>query len=575
MVRKISDQENFFICSHIQEGVKNGESDEQIQERRKWLAERLDLSLHTIAAISAHLKIRAAKILEGFPTEMHEEARERIALIGGAARADAQEIFAAEKGVDVRIVAAMTDGVMPEDVGGIGLSGEHADYDNETKQKWRKEWAQFIDENTDKKNRSSMRVLCLPGKKCLEIPLYLQLGFSPKNIVGVEGGDRVARAEFELNALRFGIDYRMCDLEDVLSTEKPFDVVSLDFHGFMGKKNFEICQRVPLADKALVMTNFLARREKGFCKEFFAHLMTRYNEAIGVRQLDHEVGKRQASLLRGFVNGVIEKVSPLMLVLGLKRPKKVNPENLNLDEARGQMCPGLYNVGMLAHNKMRAFGPKVENFVEKPMAATPVAQLEMGEKRKFAVGLAVKEEYRLMSLEIIAALCELGKVEPDRLSDVSRLRPFFEIFAHTIFETPHLRKIRKTSYKSDTTSSSMYTTDMAVLETPSAVYAEVRRTAAFLLRCIERKINEQEREDSFDSSEMNMAIFISNHANNGHRRPKAHFMPKEDSIILRKGDAILEHFPLRHFMQDVRKFARIFDQDAWEQAFGQHRSIIE
>jgi len=34
-----------------------------------------------------------------------------------------------------------------------------------------------------------MKVLCLPGLKCLEIPLYLELGFRAENIVGVEAGE--------------------------------------------------------------------------------------------------------------------------------------------------------------------------------------------------------------------------------------------------------------------------------------------------------------------------------------------------------------------------------------------------
>ncbi len=580
MARKITPEENYFVCSFIQEGTKEGLGDEQIQERRKWLSEKLELSLPTIAAITAHLKIRAQKLLADIPTELIDDARARVDGIGGAARSEMQTNLANDWGIDRILVEAMTDGVMPDHGRETGSSGEHADYDNETKRKWRKEWAQFIDENTDKKNRARMRVLCLPGKNCLEIPLYVQLGFDPKNIVGVEGGDRVARAEFELNAPKLGIDHRVGDLEDILSTEAPFDVVSLDFHGFMGKKNFEICQRIPLADKAVVMTNFLARREKGFSKDILAHQMTRFNEVMVERGLDREVEKRQHSLLKDFVNGVVTSISPLMYMLGIKEPKTVSANNLELDEARNQLCPGLYNIGMLANNKMKTFGARAEALVDKLFFEQSDGQFDMAESGKFAVGQVLKEEYRSMCLEITVALCELGKIErPKTPSDASRLDPFFHIFCDTFLETPYLKKVKKTSYKSDTSSSPLYITDMAVVETPSDIYGEVRGTVGFLFRCMERMLKEQARDDVIDLPEMNMAIFVSNFRNRGFPRSKGQHMPKEDSVILRRGDEILEHFPLKRFMKDVRKYAqaidRRYDQDAWSTMFDAERSVIQ
>jgi len=56
-------------------------------------------------------------------------------------------------------------------------------YNNTIKNKWREKLKQFIDENTDKNDRKNLKVLCLPWIECLEIPLYLELWFSPENII--------------------------------------------------------------------------------------------------------------------------------------------------------------------------------------------------------------------------------------------------------------------------------------------------------------------------------------------------------------------------------------------------------
>jgi hypothetical protein len=142
-------------------------------------------------------------------------------------------------------------------------SGEHFDYNNEAKIEWRKALQAFIDRNTTSEERSKMRVLCLPGKKCLEIPVYTELGFNPANIVGVEGGNKEARSEFEKNAKALGIDYRIGKLEeDVLSGEAPFDIVSLDFLGQMCSTYIKIMNSIPYSGKPILCTNVQARRER-------------------------------------------------------------------------------------------------------------------------------------------------------------------------------------------------------------------------------------------------------------------------------------------------------------------------
>ncbi len=116
--------------------------------------------------------------------------------------------------------------------------GALINYNNEVKNKWRQKLKEFVDENTDVTKRKDMKVLCLPGVQCLEISLYLELGFRPENIVGVEAGvvkgkvDKEVLRKFEENAQKYGIQTRIGKLEKILEKEETvFDVVSLDFLG--------------------------------------------------------------------------------------------------------------------------------------------------------------------------------------------------------------------------------------------------------------------------------------------------------------------------------------------------------
>ncbi len=146
------------------------------------------------------------------------------------------------------------------------LSGaEHFDYDFESKRKWRTKWKEFLDSRLPKNSRArgEMKVLCLPGKKCLEIPLYTELGLRPENIVGVEGGDEEARQEFLINAQRLGIQVHLGDLLDFCKKNKTeFDVVSLDFPDMMDSDHLSLYEEVLTKKKSWALVNELAKRER-------------------------------------------------------------------------------------------------------------------------------------------------------------------------------------------------------------------------------------------------------------------------------------------------------------------------
>lgn len=228
---KLTESDKVFIRTYVAEV----EDEEEKKHRRRECAEQYGVSLPTISAVTAWTKIRANKTnLVSRPVEIEDNAE-----------------------------------------------GSHANYDNPTKQLWREKWKQFIAKHTLLGEREKMKVLCLPGKKCLEIPLYLELGFNPKNITGVEGGDEISKSEFYDNAYCYGINAKLGRLENLLPHDNNvYDVVSLDFTGPLSKTCLDIVKTVPLAPaadgqfntKSLFMINLLGKRENTIkpCIDFYA-----------------------------------------------------------------------------------------------------------------------------------------------------------------------------------------------------------------------------------------------------------------------------------------------------------------
>jgi len=104
--------------------------------------------------------------------------------------------------------------------------------------------------------------LCLPGREWLEASqVYLDLGFAPENIYGVER-DADVRQEFEKNGQALGCQTYFGNLESfVKSSPESFDVVSLDFVGPVSKNAIEIIKTINTNKEFLILTNFMGKRE--------------------------------------------------------------------------------------------------------------------------------------------------------------------------------------------------------------------------------------------------------------------------------------------------------------------------
>jgi hypothetical protein len=267
VVVRLTESDKKFIRAYVAEG----RNEEERRMRRRECAEQFGVKLSIVSAVTAWTKIWSDKGVK--PTEkveqppvvqveaVKEETKEEVAVVQVT-----KEELAEEEVNKIEVLEAEE-----------ALDGSHVDYDNPIKQVWREKWKSFIAKQTSLYERDRMKVLCLPGKRCLEIPLYLDLGFKPCNIVGVEGGDEAARREFSKSAESYGIVAKIGRLENLLPKMKEiFDIISLDFPGPLSKTCLDIVKMLPLAPagdatsdtKSLFMINLLAKRETKETQQF-------------------------------------------------------------------------------------------------------------------------------------------------------------------------------------------------------------------------------------------------------------------------------------------------------------------
>lgn len=427
-IRKLEDWEKDLILDHVQEGIALGETDEQLAERRQELHELLgeDVSLQQIRAVSAWIKIRS------------------------------QKMVAAAKVEPLGIQGSDTQN-------SVKSGAEHFNYDNERKERWRNKWAEFIESETTLDERERMKVLCLPGKMCLEIPAYLRLGFKPENITGVEGGDEEARVTFRRNANEYGIQSFEGKMEKFLETDTTrYDVVSLDFHGQLAAPAFKIARKILLARKALVLTNFMAKRE----------------------QAEVQLTTVELQEMMRLTNDDFRKYGAHALTIGEEKGKETfNNKEFELARARTLMGLGYHsNFGCLRQEN-RLWAEQVDAFPIHP---------EMEKKYEECGKLYSEQDRRLMfkreSIEIALKffLEIVGKaLRQHGMPEGTANNMTFMLSALSLrgfFGTPFTKRMQSYRYISQSEkSASPFESDFAVLHTPLREYNEMRHTLAFIL----------------------------------------------------------------------------------------------
>jgi hypothetical protein len=281
-----------FIAEYMQQGMIRDEDESQLEARREWIASRFEISVAYIRGICAKMRQKLEGVIrDRLSADEIRFAKAYVEGLKGKDRADAQEDLAVELAVPLSLIQVLTDGTRYEvgsalsaysDPSTLLPGGEHFDYNTPTKAKLRAGWESFQERLDFLSDRSDKKVACFPGKMCLELPVYKRLGYASRNIIGIEGGDRLACAQYEINVQPHEIDPRVGRAEHILPKETvPLDVASFDFGGPICDLYMEdILPHTLLAEDAAVLMVVAGKREKRRMIEALKRLRMESNGTI-------------------------------------------------------------------------------------------------------------------------------------------------------------------------------------------------------------------------------------------------------------------------------------------------------
>lgn len=311
-IRKLDRHETDFMRDYVQEGVEHGETEEQIRARRKELADLFNCSLPQVAGAVAWKKHEGKENLVLEPLELPGQIQEPSASAAPPPPAPAQDqqqkppIDNPSQTTSVPEPPRDNPENAPEttspDVRFHPLGGAWADYEHSAvKEQWRRVESDFIDRSIDRDPaaRARMRILCTPGIKChLEVRHLLKLGFTPGNIVAVER-EKKAWVDFEKNARTLGLLPIFGDLAEILPrSNAPFDIALIDFVNAGSASNILTLESLPLADRAVVAINVMAKRERTDFQDMMGRLHKSASDAMTRPAGQQSVGEQ--TMIAGF-----------------------------------------------------------------------------------------------------------------------------------------------------------------------------------------------------------------------------------------------------------------------------------
>ncbi len=342
-------------------------------------------------------------------------------------------------------------------------SGEHVDYGTKSKEAWRQTWKRFLEKNTDPRMRPYMRVLCLPGKRCLEIQLYLDLGFRIENIVAVEGGDRIARADCEWtvrrNAEKWGgtPDLRLAKLEEILPHEKePFHVVSLDFIGQMCTGYLHLASQVPVHDDACFLITQSTQRWKKDVQQW---------RQEGLERIIHS--EKEDAVLIGHYRKMFGGKAA--------RVPSATPEDFPM---------GTMNLGADRQEHWQ-FRQRLRRMPMLP-EAREIVTTHQREREEYNISVVLAP----LLEKLLGVLQEKALFDPADLSEVSSLCNVGKLVTTVMFDKPLIDQLERWSYQS-TVSDYLHEfhTDMAVVSRPRGSYEQWKPVVDFLSHAVEHALD--------------------------------------------------------------------------------------
>ncbi len=363
--------------------------------------------------------------------------------------------------------------------------GEHTDYDTDIKREWRKNLRSFLDANVPSELRARMNVLCMPGKECLEIPMYLELGFLPENIHGVEGGDRIARTQYILNATKYGIKPILGKLEEILPSYRVrYDVVSLDFTGPICQKYCEIAEKILLAERAFVMVNTLQKREQTGTQQRLAAGHAGMVKAIQMRQ---DFQRSHAEMFG--------RETPAELEADISDP-------FSLADWRGKVSHLVSIMGNDRTENWQVFASKVRELpLLDGIESTP---FETNSER-YRVNLSLLIQPVIQSL--IQTLKLHGFFDVEDLEEAWKIAHLSNMVSSAVFGKTFVQRLEKRAYRTKAgEKEAEFHTDMAVLRSPRSLYKGVAPTVEFILESLLRSMEMEMDVDTMIPEKFSTAV---------------------------------------------------------------------
>ncbi|MCB0319883.1 MAG: hypothetical protein KDD60_03095 [Bdellovibrionales bacterium] len=492
----------------IESIIANGGTDEALRKFRQQIAEECNVSVRSLAAITAYPRYSATQALRSTgidedvgPDQLIEAAyfvksspdSERREIILCYAESYGVSFDALSRAIDSyrSLIDSKPNGKVTTIPPPIVLSedsfaerahwtspsrGDSDIYDTETKRKWRAAWGEEVQAFVAKLShvqRQKLKVLCLPSRTPEpEIEIYLNSGISPENIYAIEGGSSDARQEF---AARLSADSKfrgvvgVCHrLEEWLPTcGQTFDVVSLDFHGYLSFTNQKILNHLCLADSALVMVNSLARRESSPVSTFLTRSAANYlDQNLFVQYLGAvTLGKeKMATVAKEKLDGLVSLPEARRAAIDLIMLEAIGTaaDRSPWKSALGEFRDYIDEYHLPHDRSMQGFDTSPPFYVQSSLVILAGRVLK-GYMASILAAYVRDQE---------ADLTEFGGM-------LTVVMP--SLFVYGLFETPRIRAMKLWEYRSDSgAGSSKFHTTIGTMFQPKGLYNSYRSTMRFM-----------------------------------------------------------------------------------------------
>lgn len=486
----VSDDDRQAIVNYFQEGVDAQEDKLRLDSRRHEIEELYcpPYTKKQVSAVCSQVIIQTRRRLTNAALEISSEKPSSHAPI------EDSTIPGEVKTSDVNGTKESSSTTKPKKIITHPKSGAWADYEHSAiKETWRRVEARFLDENVDKNPaiREKMQILCTPGIKChLEIRRLIDLGFKPQNFTVVER-DKKAWGDFEKNARELGLKPIFGELQEVVPGLKaPLDIVLLDFVNPGSDKNMSIVENLPLAPRAIVALNVLAKREKSEFQEIMGRLhksaINKGDKAIGRQIVRSKLEEMQERMRNGYVFNDLEWAD-FVCKMTQEAYDKIE-EHLSLDndmswDERETMLWYMQRYAGTLRPESWLLPNMIHNFQINPARYTNpdhFKSLSLNKQKNVAIVAAYKDLLRFFNMW---AMNMISIIPDSRLMHVQFMTDLLNCIT---FGRRQLVSLEKFKYKSKIgKTASPFCTMLALTELPKKDYQQYQSLAHFGIKYAE------------------------------------------------------------------------------------------